>query len=280
MSNATTKVAIIGAGVVGQTFAKLLAECPEYSVTLGSRDGDASMEAVAKDADIVLLTVSDSAIQTVCQILVAANAIKADAIVVHCSGALTSEILQAHKGSTASMHPLQTFPNVQAALPKVAGTYCYCEGDEAALQTLKPLIAALQMQPVEIQAKNKPLYHAAAVMACNNLVALMECALQLGEAAEIDRDVMWKSLKPLVDATVENIDKHGPVDALTGPAARGEIGVVKSHLNAIRGQGKKLNLHERLYRDFGLYAANLADKEDCSLGALLSHGSECREKSP
>lgn len=261
MSNATTKVAIIGAGVVGQTFAQLLAALPQYQVKLGSRSGDISMEDAAKDADIILLTVSDSAIQTVCQNLVAAKAIKADALVAHCSGALTSEILSSHSGSTASMHPLQTFPKVQAALPKVAGTYCYCEGDEAALHTLKPLIAALQMQQVIIQAKNTPLYHAAAVMACNNLVALMECALQLGEAAEIDRDVMWKSLKPLVDATVENIDKHGTKEALTGPVARGDMEILRSHLKAIDASPKLRETQGSVYREMALQAAELLDRQ-------------------
>lgn len=268
MSNPTTKVAIIGAGVVGQTFAKLLADCPQYSVVLGSRNGAMSIEAAAKNADIVLLTVSDSAIQTVCQALVAANAIKPDAVVAHCSGALTSEILQAHKGPTASMHPLQTFPSVQAALPKVAGTYCYCEGDEAALQILKPLIAALQMQPVEIQAKNKPLYHAAAVMACNNLVALMECALQLGEAAEINRDVMWKSLKPLVDATVENIDQQGTKAALTGPVARGEVETVRRHIEGIKQGGVSVDV-ELGYRVLGRLATCLSGSDGQLIGKIL-----------
>lgn len=269
MSNTTTKVAIIGAGVVGQTFAKLLAEQPQYAVTLGSRSGDVSMQAAAQNADIVLVTVSDSAIQTVCQDLVAANAIKADAVVAHCSGALTSEILQRHAGPTASIHPLQTFPNVEAALPKVAGTYCYCEGNEQALQTLKPLISALQMQPVIIQAKNKPLYHAAAVMACNNLVALMECALQLGEAAEIDRDVMWKSLKPLIDATVENIDKHGTSDSLTGPVARGDADTLCSHLAAIKASPDIAEYAEVIYRSLGLQAAELLPNGNKTVTELL-----------
>jgi len=265
MSNATTKVAIIGAGVVGQTFAKLLAEQLQYTVTLGARSGDVSMQAAAQDADIVLITVSDSAIQTVCQDLVAANAIKADAVVAHCSGALTSEILQSHAGPTASIHPLQTFPNVEAALPKVAGTYCYCEGNEQALQTLKPLISALQMQPVTIQAKNKPLYHAAAVMACNNLVALMECALQLGEAAEIDRDVMWKSLKPLIDATIENIDQQGTKKALTGPVARGDVETLRLHLQEMRENSGICLLQEHVYKVLSQCASNLVENNDIKL---------------
>jgi predicted short-subunit dehydrogenase-like oxidoreductase (DUF2520 family) len=253
-----TRIAIIGAGVVGQTFAQLLADCSQYVVALGSR-AQGNMHGAVQDAEVVLLTVSDSAIESVCVEL--ANSFKADAVVAHCSGALTSDILKAHAGPTASMHPLQTFPNVEAALPKVKGTYAYCEGDEAALPDVKALAQALGMQPVEIASKNKPLYHAAAVMACNNLVALMECALKLGEAANINRDIMWQSLKPLIDATVENIDKHGTKDALTGPVARGDIETLRSHLNAIESNSRLDETQEKVYREMASQAAELVDRK-------------------
>lgn len=265
-----TNIGVIGAGVVGQTFAQLLDALPQYQVKLGSRTGETSMEDAAKDAAIVFLTVSDSAIQTVCQNLVAANAINADAVVVHCSGALTSETLNSHTGPVASVHPLQTFPSVEAALPKVAGTYCYCEGDEAALKTLQSVIAALRMQPVTIQAQNKPLYHAAAVMACNNLCALMETALQFGEAANIPRETLWASLKPLIGATIENIDKQGPKAALTGPVARGDVNTVASHLEAIQASSVLGNIQEGCYRELGLQAAELTDVEEPALALLLA----------
>lgn len=254
----TSKLAIIGNGVVGQTFAKLLSQPAQYQVALGSRS-QGNMQSAVQDADIVLLTVTDSAIESVCTEL--ASSFKSDAVVAHCSGALSSEILQAHTGPTASMHPLQTFPNVEAALPKVKGTYAYCEGDKTALPVIKTLAQALGMQAVEIASKDKPLYHAAAVMACNNLVALMECALKLGEAANINRDTMWQSLKPLIDATVENIDKHGTKEALTGPVARGDVETLGSHLNAIEASSQLGETQEKIYREMAAQAADLVDSK-------------------
>jgi predicted short-subunit dehydrogenase-like oxidoreductase (DUF2520 family) len=253
-----TRVAIIGAGVVGQTFAQLLADCPQYIVKLGSRS-QGNMQTAVEAADMVLLTVSDGAIETVCAEL--ASSFKLDAVVAHCSGALTSKTLKSHTGPTASMHPLQTFPNVEAALPKVKGTQAYCEGDETALPAIKELAQALGMQAVEIASKDKPLYHAAAVMACNNLVALMECALKLGEAANINRDTMWQSLKPLIDATVENIDRHGTKSALTGPVARGDVQTLRTHLNAIEASSQLSQTHERVYRDMVDQASELSDRK-------------------
>lgn len=267
--SAITKIGIIGAGVVGQTFAQLLSQQPQYGVTLGSRRGQVSMHAAAQNADIVLLTVADDAIQAVCQELVATQSIKPAAIVAHCSGALSSDILNSHVGAVASVHPLQTFPDVAAALPKVAGTYCYCEGDATALAALTPLIESLQMQPVTIQAKNKALYHAAAVMACNNLVALMEAALTLGEAAEIDREVMWPSLKPLIDATLQNIGQQGTKAALTGPVARGDIASVQSHLQAMHASPLLDDTVLASYQALGQQALALAEQTSPELAAAL-----------
>lgn len=254
----TSKLAIIGNGVVGQTFAQLLSRHPQYQVVLGGRS-QGNMQSAVQEADLVLLTVSDSAIENVCAEL--ASSFKSNAVVAHCSGALSSEILQTHSGPTASMHPLQTFPNVEAALPKVKGTYAYCEGDETALLAIKTLAQTLGMRPVEIASKDKPLYHAAAVMACNNLVALMECALKLGEAANINRDTMWQSLKPLIDATVENIDKHGTKEALTGPVARGDLETLRSHLNAIGASPKLGEAQENVYLEMAAQASELVDIE-------------------
>lgn len=225
------------------------------------------MQSALQDADLVLLTVTDSAIEKVCSEL--AESFKPNAIVAHCSGALGSDILRAHSGPVASMHPLQTFPNVEAVLPKVKGTYAYCEGDEAALPAIKTLAAALGMQAVEIQSKDKPLYHAAAVMACNNLTALIESALQLGEAANIQRDTLWASLKPLIETTLSNIDAQGTAAALTGPVARGDANTVQSHLNAMDASNAVSAIVTQNYKALGLQAAELADQQDQPVGDLL-----------
>ena len=262
----TNKLAIIGNGVVGQTFAKLLSQQPQYQVALGAR-AQGNMQSAVQGADIVLLTVTDSAIENVCAEL--ASSFKSNAVVAHCSGALSSEILQTHSGPTASMHPLQTFPNVEAALPKVKGTYAYCEGDDEALPVIKTLAEALGMQTVEIASKEKPLYHAAAVMACNNLTALMESALQLGEAANIQRDTLWASLKPLIETTLSNIDAQGTAAALTGPVARGDANTVQSHLNAMSASEAVSATVTQNYKALGQQAAELAGLQDQPVNDLL-----------
>ena len=71
------------------------------------------------NADIVILAVTDSSIEELCHSL--EKHFKTGAIVTHCSGALSSSILQSARESDchiASTHPLNSFPNIAASLEK------------------------------------------------------------------------------------------------------------------------------------------------------------------
>jgi predicted short-subunit dehydrogenase-like oxidoreductase (DUF2520 family) len=99
-----------------------------------------------------------------------------------------------------------------------------------------------------IPTEGKTLYHAAAVMACNYLVALEDAALELAEAAGIARDEALEALLPLVKGTLSNLEKVGIPDCLTGPIARGDAETVRQHLRAI---GERLPGLLALYKLLG-----------------------------
>jgi len=156
------------------------------------------------------------------------------------------------------MHPLQTFPTIDATIEKIKGAYCFYEGDEAAIHVIEHLAKNIGLKPVRISSTSKILYHAAAVMACNYLVALMDSAITLAENAGIDRTTAWLSLKPLVTATLDNITKIGTVDSLTGPIARGDTKTIARHLHELTLKDEGLTA---MYRTMGLYTAGIAVKK-------------------
>lgn len=276
-------LSIIGAGKVGTTIASLANRAQKYNIIIGVKDkakiqntaklikGDISVVdplTAASDGDIVLLTVTDDAINQLCVELVKAKAFKMDTIVAHCSGALSSDELisareQCH-AYIASIHPLQTFPNLESTLARLPGSDCYYEGDSGAQATIKQLITDIGMRPIAIQKESKSLYHAAAVVACNYLSALMDASLELGEAAGIDRKTLWQSLEPLVSSTLENIKTDGPEKALTGPIARGDTTTIDQHLQSINSlsskeQSERLN---RVYTAMGVQSIFLAKRKE------------------
>ena len=197
----------------------------------------------ARAGELVLLTVPDDAIGPLCRRLADAGAFRKGAIVAHCSGALGSDVLAPARDCgchVGSMHPLQTFPTVEAALGKLPGSYFFIEGDPPVARTLSRLAVAVGGIPIRIAPQAKTLYHAAACVASNYLVTLMDAALQVGSAAGIAPAKLLRALEPLVRATVDNVFALGPARALTGPIARGDAQTVRRHQKALRRANPRL----------------------------------------
>jgi predicted short-subunit dehydrogenase-like oxidoreductase (DUF2520 family) len=274
-------IAIIGPGKVGTAIAILAARAGYRIASIGARDrrqaarasaiikgrpGVEDIPTAAASASIVLLSVTDSAIEPLCDELAGMGAFTPGCTVAHCCGALGSDILHSAKErcscQIASMHPLQTFPSAQAAVKSMKGAHFFCEGDAQAVTTLKKLIRAIGGQAVELAGaeanpRAKALYHASACLASNYLVALMDAALTTAKLAGLPADQAWAGLEKLVQATLENISTVGPADALTGPIARGDVATVKRHLQALAGE-KELT---QLYRAMGQWTVKLAGQK-------------------
>ena len=267
-------IAIIGPGKVGTALGILAARAGYTIAGIGARNLEKAQaaaaavgrgvrigrpEQIAPAGGLVLLTVSDDAIEPVCKQLAQAKAFARGAVVAHCCGAISSDVLSAARdrcgAAVGSMHPLQTFPSVEAGLEKFAGTYCFCEGDAPAVEMLETFSADLGGKPVRIGSSGKLLYHASAVMACNYFTALIDAALATAELAHVDRADALAALEPLVRATLDNVFAVGPAKALTGPIARGDVGLVERQYQAIKAADAQLG---EIYRLLGLQAVDVA----------------------
>jgi len=209
-------------------------------------------------ADITLIATPDDAIATSCEALARSSASLRGKVVFHCSGALSSDALAAAREAgahTASVHPVMSFADPESAAGRFAGTFCGCEGDEAALAVLRPLFEAIGGQLFAVDSASKTLYHAGSVIACNYLVALLEAALSCFEHAGVERDLAGQILAPLIGGTVENVISRGSVSALTGPIARGEPGLIAHQLAALEAVDPDLC---DLYRALGRATLELA----------------------
>jgi len=172
------------------------------------------------------------------------------------------------------LHPLQTFagePNAEL----LKGVHCAVTGlEERDLQLGEELGGRLGMRPFRLGDEQKTLYHLAAVVGCNLLVALESEAKRLmdeatGEARGLDH------LSVLLETTMRNLLQSGePAIALTGPVARGDIGTVRAHLRLLDRESPRL---ARTYRALSLEALTLAaprldDEQVATLRELLGAG--------
>lgn len=272
--DAFPNISIIGPGKVGTALGLLAARAglPVAAVAGGSPgQAERAAEAIGGQADalsvteaagageLILLTVPDDRIAPLCTQLAAAQAFTPGAIVAHCSGVLASDVLAQARNRccclTGSMHPLQTFPTVEAAAARLPGSWCFCEGDETAVTCLIKLAEAIGAHASRITAQQKAAYHAAAVVACNYFVALADAAATLAESAGLDRPVWMSAVEPMVRAALDNVGAIGPERALTGPIARGDVQTVRRHIEALAGQSEGIR---RLYAGCGLQTVDLA----------------------
>jgi predicted short-subunit dehydrogenase-like oxidoreductase (DUF2520 family) len=243
--------AIVGAGKVGRALARLLTGEGYDFIGAASRSRESAESAcefagagepfsdpaaLTARAELVLLTVPDDAIEDVCSDIAERDGFRQGSVVAHCSGALPSTILSGAReagASAGSLHPLQSFATAEQVLKILPGSYCCIEGDSGAVEVLQGVARAADCNPMTIPTEGKTLYHAAAVIACNFLVALEDAAVEVDGEAGIDEDQALQSLMPLIRGTVDNLADVGLPDCLTGPIARGDVRTTEEHLREL-----------------------------------------------
>jgi predicted short-subunit dehydrogenase-like oxidoreductase (DUF2520 family) len=221
-------------------------------------------------SDILLITTPDDAIAGVAQ-RIASNyhPVKKGRVALHASGALSSLVLTdlTAKGyAVGSVHPLVSVSDSVQGAGALSEAYFCIEGQARAVSAARALVTALGGKSFSIAAKNKALYHAAAVMASGNVVALFDIAVEMlarcGLTARDSREV----LLPLLQSTTRNLTAREPARALTGTFARADQTTAELHLSALRSS----NLVDaaRLYILLGMRSLELALQAGMSESAV------------
>jgi len=264
------RIAILGGGTVGQALGSLLREAglPPVAVTCRDR-GHATAAALATGgepltdnaeaasrADLLLVTAADRDVAAVA--VDAARGVKPGTIAAHTSGALGLAPLAALREAGAyvgSIHPLQAFASVEHAVRELPGSVFGVTADHEAESVLDALVALVGGVPVPVAEDARPLYHAAACLASNYLVALEDLAIGVLTAAGFDDALAAKALEPLLRGTVGNVRRCGTTMALTGPIVRGDVQTVRGHLAALAGRAPDALPS---YRALGEHAVDMA----------------------
>jgi len=243
---------IVGPGRVGQAMAKLLAESGFSIRFVAARRPVAARRAVRfigsgtavgvhatelTDAGVILLTVSDAALGLLASDLAQLRDRWSEKVVLHTSGALPSDVLRPfHRrgASVGSLHPFQTVPTATIGLRNLRGCFWGIEGDRQACAVATQLARALDGTPFPVRPSWKVLYHAAAVLSCGAVVALLDQSARLLRAAGVPAGIVRPMLGRFVGETVGNFVRLGGHQALTGPAVRRDWRTIAHHLAALR----------------------------------------------
>jgi len=267
-------ISIIGAGRVGRALGKRLRERGwriGAVVTRSKRTARAAVRAIGGgtarsritgdvlEADLILLGTPDDVLRTVVRWLAKIGASKCKGkVTLHTSATLDRTVLAplARLGAaTGSLHPMQAFGG--KVIPKLSGVVFAIEGDRQARRTAQSIARSLGGVTVAIDTGDKPIYHAAAVLAAGSAYPLIETGVQMLMQIGFTRRSATQTLLPLIHQILDNIERIGARSAWTGPLSRGDYRIVAKHAKALRAYPREFR---ESYGVLALLAARVLSK--------------------
>ena len=209
---------------------------------------------------MIFIAVPDDEITNVVQTLSRGHKDFSRSIIFHTSGALSSEILSPLKrrGATVgSFHPLQTFPKSGIASGQLKNIWIGIEGDNKAVIAAKRIAHDFVSYPFVLSARQKVLYHVAAVFSSNYFVTLLSVVEELGKHIRLPRRKIIPIFEPLILRSLMNVKKYSAASALTGPIVRGDVRTVKRHRTELEKKGLRhiSQLYSALAKETSLLAS-------------------------
>lgn len=241
-------VGVISAGRVGATLGAALSRAG-HRVVAAAAISDASRDRarrllpsaeilqvheVAARATLLLLAVPDDDLAGVVSGLAEGGHLQPGQLLAHTSGSHGVEVLRpaVEMGAlTLALHPVMTFTGRDEDLDRLSGVSFGVTADEALRPVAETLTVEMGGEPEFVPEESRALYHAGLSHGANHLTTL------LNEAADVLRSSgvahPERMLGPLLSATLDNTLRLGD-NALTGPIARGDVGTVAAHLQALQ----------------------------------------------
>ena len=213
-------------------------------------------------ATCIFIATPDDTIASVCSEITRQEGFKQGDKVIHMSGAGGLDLLESarHAGaSVASIHPIQSFADVETAIRNIPMSTFGVTANEDLREWSTELVRELGGIPFYVPETIKPLYHAAACMASNYLTTLIHMAEETYLSLGLSRDEAIRAFWPLVFGTLKNVETRGSIQALTGPISRGDAGTIEQHLRVLRA---KLPAYLPAYCTMGLLTVDLAVKKE------------------
>lgn len=216
---------------MGYVVKEVYSKNPQHAEALTERLYQAEVKATldfsTSDSSVFFICVSDDAIADIAREIILPD----DAIVVHTSGSQPITQLQyVATNHIGVFYPLQTFTKSKKIEFKSVPIFieCYTEAET----TLMEIAQAISTEVRKIGSEERKALHLSAVFASNFTNHMLTIAKQIMEKNSLDYN--W--LKPLIAETINKSLTIGPDQAQTGPAMRGDLEVLDSHLSFLTEQ--------------------------------------------
>ncbi len=262
MSIRDKKITIIGSGNVGFHLGKRLFEMGFSIYQVFSRNLDkATRLATAIDAhpinqlnqitdqsDIYIIAVKDVGIGRVAHVL--SENVDNQKIVVHTSGATSSELISKYFDNYGVFYPLQTF-SIEQEVDFEQIPFCIDAKSPEVKETLLELANYLSPKVYRISDRERQILHVAAVFVNNFTNHLYSVGEDILEKEKINFDI----LKPLIFETARKIENQRAEDMQTGPAKRGDTDTISQHMEYLDKHPEYQKLYKTLTESISKHKA-------------------------
>lgn len=183
-----------------------------------------SVQDIPTDADMVLISTTDASVAEVSKQLP-----EIKGFVAHTSGSIPLEALTAYHKRAAVLYPLQTFSkDVDVDISRVP--FFIEASDGETLEAVRNVAEILSNSVREADSFVRSRLHIAGVLSSNFPIYLLEMTKRVLEEVNLPLD----TVAPLVEATIAKAFAVGPEKAMTGPARRGDVAVIKKQMASIK----------------------------------------------
>ncbi len=235
------RIAVIGSGNVATHLARALKGVVQiYSRNIDNArqlaseigcDATDSLQNLA-EADVYIVSVKDDAISGI-----AANAPEQclSGLWLHTSGSIDKSVFANRMQCYGVLYPLQTFSkNVAVRMDEVP---LFIEGSSDGVEAeIRQLATTVSPTVYHADSRIRMQMHIAAVFACNFSNYMYTLADEVLSANNLPFSV----LRPLLEETLRKACSNAPRQSQTGPAARGDKGILSKHEALLSGEAKEI----------------------------------------
>lgn len=226
LAKAFTEAQIPVSQIFGRNTTELQKMSEQFSIPF-------STETLA-DADLYIISVSDSSIAEVSSLIKNENA-----LVAHTSGSVSREALSGNFRKSV-FYPLQTFSKSKNLDYSKIPFFIDAENENDE-EILKNLASKISKNVMLANDEKRKYIHLTAVFACNFVNHLYARAKEISDSQGIPFDYFL----PLIDETTQKIHELEPKLSQTGPAIRNDEKVLKLHESLLTDE-EKLKIYKTL----------------------------------
>ena len=200
-------------------------------------------KAIDPTADIYIIAVTDSSIKEIGEKYKLHNK-----LVVHTAGSVSKEILKNTSSNYGVLYPLQSLRKERIEMQK--NMPLLVDGNTTdSLYMLQNFAKSISSNVSFANDQKRLKLHVAAVLVSNFTNQLYTLAAEYCKGESID----FTLLSPLIEETALRLRRLQPIEMMTGPAVRGDIKTIESHLGMLDSYPHIQNIYLKMTESIMTY---------------------------